>query len=130
MLTFQDLPDELLLKILSFGETKDLIRCGQVSKRIRRISHDGTLWVILNLEKKIVETELLEIILRKGCRILNLSRSEIIGSFNLNEFKSQIRVLNLSSSNEETFAFVLEDLLSSCFSLQHLIMEGVYLIVS
>ena len=127
MSMFQDLPDELLLKILSFSETKDLIGCGQVSKRIRRISHDGTLWVITNLEKKIVKTELLEMILRKGCRILNLSHSEIIGIFNLNEFKSQIRVLNLSSSNEETFAFVLEDLLSSCFSLQHLIMKGVYL---
>ena len=127
MLTFQDLPDEVLLKILSFLETKDLIGCGQVSKRVRRISHDATLWVIVNLEKKIVQTELLEMILRKGCRILNLSHSEIIGSFNLNEFKSQIRVLNLSSSDEETFAFVLEDFLSSCFSLRHLIMEGVYL---
>ena len=115
------------MKIFSYSDTKDLISCGQVSKRIRRISHDGTLWVMANLEKKIVETELLEIILRKGCRILNLSCSEIMGSFSLNEFKSQIRVLNLSSSNEETFAFVLEDLLSSCFSLQHLIMEGVYL---
>ena len=125
MLTLQDLPDELLLKILSFSETKDLIGCGQVSKRIRRISHDSTLWVMANLEKKIVKTELLEMILRKGCRILNLSHSEIFGSLSLNEFKSQIRVLNLSqisSSSEETF--VLEELLSSCFSLQHLIMEG------
>ena len=125
MLTFQDLPDELLLKILSFSETKDLIGCGQVSKRIRRISHDGTLWVMANLEKKIVKTELLEMILRKGCRILNLSNSKILGSLSLSEFKSQIRVLNLSqisSSSEETF--VLEELLSSCFSLHHLIMEG------
>ena len=127
MLTFQDLPDEVLLKILTFSETKDLIGCGQVSKRIRRISRDGTLWMMANLEKKIVKTELLEMILRKGCRILNLSHSEILGAFSLNEFKSQITVLNLSYSNEETFAFVLEDLLSSCFSLQHLIMKGVYL---
>ena len=127
MLTFQDLPDEVVLKILSFSETKDLIGCGQVSKRVRRISHDATLWVMANLEKKTLETELLEMILRKGCRILNLSHSEILGTFSLNEFKSQITVLNLSYSNEETFAFVLEDLLSSCFSLQHLIMKGVYL---
>ena len=49
MLNFQDLPDELVLKILSylscFKITKDLINCGQVSKRIRKISRDGTLWV-------------------------------------------------------------------------------------
>jgi hypothetical protein len=129
MLTFQDLPDELVLKILSFSETKDLIGCGQVSKRIRRISHDSTLWVLANLEKKIVKTELLEMILRKGCRILNLSHSEIIGSLSLNEFKSQIRVLNLSqisTSSEDNF-FALEELLFSCCSLEHLLMENVLL---
>ena len=71
MLNFQDLPDEVVLKILSFSETKDLITCGQVSKRIRRISRDGTLWVTANLKKKIVKTELLEMKLGKGCRILD-----------------------------------------------------------
>ena len=99
MLTFQDLPDELLLKILSFSETKDLIGCGQVSKRIRRISHDGTLWVTANLEKKIVKTELLEMILSKGCRSLNLCYSTILGSLNSNT-KSQLRVLKLRQSKD------------------------------
>ena len=123
MLTFQDLPDELLLKILSFGETKDLIRCGQVSKRIRRISHDGTLWVTANFEKKIVKTELLEMILKKGCRTLNLCNSTVLGSLSSNA-KSQLRVLNLSQIRETWF---LEELLSSCRSLQHLVMDGVFL---
>ena len=54
MSTFQDLPDELVLEVLKNSETKDLISCGQVSRRIRRISHDGSLWVTANLEKKIV----------------------------------------------------------------------------
>ena len=128
MSNFQNLPDELILTILSYSEISVLISCGQVSRRIRKISHDNSLWVTANLEKKIVKTELLDMILRKGCRILNLSHSEILGSLSLNEFKSQIRVLNLSqilSSSEETI--VLEELLSSCFSLQHLIMEGVSL---
>ena len=127
MLTFQDLPDEVVLKILSFSETKDLIGCGQVSKRIRRISHDGTLWVMANLEKKTVKTELLEMILEKGCRNLNLCHSEILGSLSSN-IKSQLRVLNLSlilSSPEETL--VLEELLLSCCSLEHLLMENVSL---
>ena len=125
MLTFQDLPDELVLKMLSFSETKDLIGCGQVSMRIRRISHDSTLWVTVNLEKKIVKTELLEMILEKGCRNLNLCHSEILGSLSSN-IKSQLRVLNLSlilSSPEETL--VLEELLLSCCSLEHLLMENV-----
>ena len=129
MLTFQDLPDELLLKILSFGETKDLIGCGQVSKRIRKISHDGTLWVTTNFEKKIVKTELLEMILRKGCRILKLSDSTILGSLSSN-MKSQLRVLNLSQpngawSNQEDP--IVEELISSSSSLKQLVMKGVYL---
>ena len=127
MLTSQDLPDELVLKILSFSETKDLIGCGQVSKRIRRISRDGTLWETVNLENKTVKTELLEMILEKGCRNLNLCHSEILGSLSSN-IKSQLRVLNLSlilSSPEETL--VLEELLLACCSLEHLLMENVSL---
>jgi hypothetical protein len=35
--------------------------------RTRKISHDGTLWMTANLERKIVKTELLEMIkIRKG----------------------------------------------------------------
>ena len=126
MSTFQDLPDELLLKILSFSETEDLIGCGQISKRIRRISHDGTLWVKANLEKKIVKTELLEMILRKGCRILNLSHSKIIGTLSLN-VKSQLTMLYLFGSWSFQEMALLERLLSSCCSLEHLVMEGVWL---
>ena len=95
MLNFEDLPDELVLKVLSYSETKDLLSFGQLSKRFRRISHDGKLWVIANLEKKFVKTELLEMIIGKGCRILNLSHSTIIGSLSPN-IESQLRVLNLS----------------------------------
>ena len=143
MLNFQDLPDELVLKILSYSKTKDLISCGQVSKRIRRISHDSILWVTANLEKKIVKIELLEMILRKGCKILNLRNSMILGNLSSN-IKSQLRVLKLSRPQcmlihcecdgvydcapdciENTD--VLEELLFSSCSLQHLVIEGVYL---
>ena len=39
MSKIQDLPDELVLKILRNSETKDLISCGQVSRRIRKIAY-------------------------------------------------------------------------------------------
>ena len=135
MPNFQDLPDELVLKILSYSETKDLISCGQLSKRIRQISHDSTLWVTANLEKKIVKTELLEMILDKGCKILNLSNSTILGNLSLN-IKSQLRYLNLSQHVEawpgqarciENIEVLEELVLFSCHSLQHLIIEGVML---
>ena len=51
---FQDLPDELILKILSYLESKYLIKCGQISVRTRNISQDSTLWMTVNLEDKIV----------------------------------------------------------------------------
>ena len=98
MSNFQDLPDELVLKILRSSETKDLISCGQVSRRIRRIGHDNSLWKTVNLEKKIVKTELLEMILSKGCQNLNLSNATIVGSLSLND-ESQLRVLDFSQSN-------------------------------
>ena len=132
---WQDLPDELILKILSYSKVKDLISCGQVSKRIRQISHDGTLWVTANLAKKIVKTELLEMILGKGCKILILSNSTILGSFSSN-MKSQLRVLKLSHESvyctrfvenkymNLTLAKVLEELLFSCCALRHLEMAG------
>ena len=170
MFNFQDLPDELILKILSYAETKDLINCGQVSKKIRRISQDATLWETANLEKKIVKTELIQMILRKGCRVLNLHQSTILGSLSsisrsglrrgLLIPKSQLRVLKLSrpecntncncDSDTDNYKLitdsdtdtsltntsrddcdentdVLEDLLFSCCSLQHLEMEDVLL---
>jgi hypothetical protein len=136
MLNFQDLPDELVLKILGYSETKHLITFCQVSKRIRRISLDGALWVTANLVKKIVKTELLEMLLRKGCKILNISNSTIVGSLSSN-IKSELRALDLSQSAwarkwprpqvyEESFD-VIEELLSSCSSLKHLNMEGLLL---
>ena len=66
MSNFQDLPDELILKILSYSEIKDLITCGHVSKRTKRISLDNSLWMRAKLQKKIVKTELLEMILKVG----------------------------------------------------------------
>ena len=126
---FQDLPDELVLKILSFSKIKDLTKCGQVSKRIRKISHDGTLWMTVNLEKKTVTTEFLEMILRNGCRILKLGDSTILGSLSSN-MKSQLRCLNLSQLNgawSDQEDPVVEELISSSSSLKHLVMKGVYL---
>ena len=128
MSKIQDLPDELVLKILRNSETKDLISCGQVSQRIRKISHDCSLWVTANFERKIVKTQLLEMILSKGCKILNISNSAFVGTLNAN-VKSHLRVLDLSQSD---LAFssctkntkVFEELLDSCRSLQHLKMKA------
>ena len=133
---WQDLPNELILKILRYSEVKDLVSCGQLSKRTRNISQDRSLWLTANLEKKIVKTEFIEMILGNGCNILNLSNSIIVGRLRRNMI-SQLRVLDLSQSAwgfplrrrpaqvyyEDNLRNI-EELLFSCCSLQTLKMEG------
>ena len=116
---FGDLPNELILKVFSYSEPKELISSGQLSKRIRKISHDKSLWQQVNLSKKIVKTEFLEMILDKGCISLNLSKSIILGSLSLDK-ESQLRNLNLDDC---TNIEVLEELLASCYSLEKLEMQ-------
>ena len=43
LLKLEDMPDEILLKIVTNLEIKDLIRCGQLCKRIRAISSDESM---------------------------------------------------------------------------------------
>ena len=77
-----------------------------------------------------MKTELLEIVFEKGCRILRLHNSTIIGSLSSN-LRPQLRILNFSqpATDEENWknSKVLEELLYSCCSLQSLEMEGVLL---
>ena len=118
MSSFLDLPDELILKVLSHTEIAALLSCGQVSKRIRTISNDNSLFQMVNLSNKNVKTDLLATLLNKGCKSLNLSGSSIWGSLNLIQ-KSQLRKLDLSYCNG-----ILEELLASCDSLQNLSLKG------
>ena len=39
---FEDLPNETILKIFKYLDIEDLLQCGQLSKRFRTISRDGT----------------------------------------------------------------------------------------
>ena len=44
MSQFHDLPNEIILKVLTYLKVKELLCCGQTSKRIRAVSHDQTLY--------------------------------------------------------------------------------------
>ena len=41
VLTLQDMPDEIILKIINYLKIKDLGRCAKVSKRLRTIWYDS-----------------------------------------------------------------------------------------
>ena len=50
--TLNDLPTEILMKIFDSLKINDLLRCGQVSNRIRSIAHHETLWQKVNLQDR------------------------------------------------------------------------------
>ena len=117
-----DLPDEVLLKILSYLNVKNLISCSHVSKKFRAISQDESLWQKVNLYAKVIPIDFLEMVLNNGCKYLNLEHSDFFGSLSLKK-PSQLKCLDLSYSTAEERA--LEELLSSCHSLQKLSLEKV-----
>ena len=44
-----ELPDEVILKIVGFLDLKELLLFGQVSKRLQAITNDESLWLKLNM---------------------------------------------------------------------------------
>ena len=86
------LPAEVLLKIFTFLDIKDLYRCNKVSKRIRSIGLDESLWqkINLNLNLKIPSIFIADI-LSKGCKYLSLQHAQLEGKLNL-KHHSQLKV--------------------------------------
>ena len=85
-------PDEVLLKILSFLDLADVLKCAQTSKRIRSICQDESLWQNLNLTEKLVPTSFLEKAIVNGCKFLNLGDAEVIDDLKL-ENQSKVKWL-------------------------------------
>ena len=54
---FEQLPDEIILKVLSHLEAKDLIRFGQVSKRIHTLSNEEYSRQTINVYRETVPAE-------------------------------------------------------------------------
>ena len=81
MASFEDLPDEMILKVIYFIKMKDLIKFGHVSKRMRAISSDKSLWQKMNLSKCApgrgnyaidVPIDFLKMVIKNGCNYLRL----------------------------------------------------------
>ena len=113
----EEFPSEILLKILSFLEITNLLKCSQTSKRIRTICYDDSLWQKINLRKKTVPTEFLRKVIGYGCKSLNLSKANLVGTLRL-ENDSQLTYLDLLGCSATSQVF--EELLKSCHYLQKL----------
>ena len=146
-LQFEDFPNEVILTIFSFLDVKDLIQCVKVSKRVRAICHDDSLWnsVLwpgisssdmigmayvaswkkINLYFKTIPAEFINYILIYGsCKYLSLWSADLIGNMNLNQ-KSPLKYLDLNfcKANDD----VLNNLISACDSLEKLSLRNLTL---
>ena len=128
MAYFQDLPDEIILKVIYFLNIKDLVKFGRVSKRMRKIRSDKSVWQKINLSKVTpvhmihdfgVPTDFLKMVIENGCKYLSLRYQINFGPPDLClEKPSSLIFLDLKyfRGNEKTF----EEILASCYSLQKL----------
>ena len=123
-LLFEALPNEVICYMFSYLKIADLLKCGQVSKRLRAISVES--WPKkLNLCYKKVPFGFLQKLLDSGCKYLGLSEAILEGTMNLSNV-SRLRYLNLSGlglKNQNNS----EELLASCFSLQKLSLSRCHL---
>ena len=124
-LQFEDFPNEVLLTIFSFLDIKDLIQCVKVSKRVRAICHDDSLWKKINLYFKTIPAEFINYILIYGsCKYLSLWSADLIGNMNLNQ-KSPLKYLDLNFCKANDG--VLNNLISACDSLEKLSLRNLTL---
>ena len=131
MASIQELPDEILLKVICFLDIENLVKFGHVSKRMRKIRSDQSLWKKTNLSEWIpkrhhvdVPTDLVKMIIENGCKYLHSMKfsSIFMGSEeDLCLDKSSI-LINLDLKFCEANVKFFEAILASCHSLQKLSM--------
>ena len=120
---FEDLPDEILLKILSLMDIKGILQCGNVSKRLRAISNDQSLWFKLNLFGREVPYAFIEKAVKNGCEYLNL-RFSVVSRGKKSEVPWSLKYLEISQSCDLPLP---KGVLENCHFLQKLALD--YLII-
>ena len=134
--SFEDLPDEIILKILSFVEYFWKVRCFRVSKRLRRICSDESLWHTSSINGQFegapsysmplthmpVPVSFVNHFLKNGCKNLQMMNIGLFkdvawASYNQLEFLdlNNVRIYQYPlSKNEEDW----DPLIKSCKSLK------------
>ena len=132
-LQLEDLPDEMILKVLSYLNIGDLMRCGRVSKRFGKIRDIESLWQNVDLSyfsdaydgesRKAVKANFIKFLLDKGCECLNLQSARIKGSLKL-DGPSKLKRLNLAHCLGNKAA--VKEILNSCHFLQKLALTVIF----
>ena len=122
-----DLPDEVILKVLCFLDIKELLVCGQVSQRLRAISNDESLWLKLNMFRgqpclrQQLPYDFIEKALENGCQYLSLAGSGIQHLTGKSEFPYNLKYLNIMYKKKyQKQSQGLPKMVQNCNSLQKL----------
>ena len=94
------LPNEILMNIFSHLNMKELLKCAQVSKKFREISHDKSFWKCVNLYNQRVSCHFVAQILQLGTEYLNLYGATLLGNVDTGILlKNNLKYLNLAFSS-------------------------------
>ena len=133
MTTIVNLPNEVLMKILSYLNITELSQLSRACKRLYHFCKDESLQQKcvekINLYNKRVPIKFLENILDKGCKYLNINNAFLSydeGTVKANKIKltstPQLKYLDITyCSGKEN---ILESLLSSCNSLEKFALQN------
>ena len=120
----EDLPDEVILKVLGNLGMEDLFACAQLSRRFKCVSQDESLWIKMNISLRKLPMSYLLRVLDNGCKYLSLYHSRIRAETGTSDdfiLKKSCQLRYLDFSFCKAFDdFVLERILVSCNSLQKL----------
>ncbi|XP_036919076.1 S-phase kinase-associated protein 2 isoform X1 [Sturnira hondurensis] len=124
--SWDSLPDELLLGIFSCLCLPDLLKVSSVSKRWYHLAFDESLWQTLDLTGKNLHPDVIGRLLSRGVVAFCCPRS-FVDQQPVVEHFSPFRVQHLDLSNSVIGVFTLHSILSPCSKLQNLSLEGLQL---
>lgn len=115
-LSLQDMPEEIVLKIFTYLEIKNILKMCQTSKRYHEICQEDSLWQIFDYSGKKVPTDFVKKLLEKGCTFLCLqTAAKLKGNLDFNDVS---KLTELYLDNIKAKAGVLEQILTSSRSLK------------
>ncbi|KAM4052940.1 S-phase kinase-associated protein 2 [Anomaloglossus baeobatrachus] len=125
VISWESLPDELLLAIFSYLHLSDLLLVPRVCKQWNRVSHDESLWHSMDLTNKHMANGILGSLLTRGVVILRCPRSCIAEP--LFRQVRPLRLQHVDFSNCTVKLQTLQTIISRCHDLRNLSLEGLEL---
>ncbi|KAE8636487.1 hypothetical protein XENTR_v10003010 [Xenopus tropicalis] len=125
VISWDTLPDELLLGIFNYLHLIDLLRAARVCKRWHRLLTDESLWHSLDLTGKHLADGIIGRVLSLGVVTFRCPRS-CMGEPMFTKTR-HLRLLHMDLSNSTVSVGALQSILSRCHKLQNLSLEGLVL---